>query len=523
VLSDSIIIGGITSSESRRVMDSVLSINVNYSITESTQLTIRFIDPNLRMAANNYFTVGRDLTYTAKAISPYLEDFGSIRKSAGANNGEFARRRTFFEMASVTVDQSGAFSPIWTVKARPKAIQQMKRDRKPKNIKGSGSQFVINACRKYGLYPVTQRTSKSYKINNAQGAQQATSVWDAMKSIADEAEFVMFEVDGVLYFGQEKWLINKWGTFISGGELKYSKEGKVLTNPDGTPQTKEIKRYIPFIYPPVPKLDSPLSSFRLIGIPTLTQSDNDAYIADGSLVCERKNGVRLRPGMTAKIIGVPNFLGEYLITDVSFQEQSTEAVAVTFRSPEKLEKDKIKEIRIGEIITPGHVAFPGYLESTAPLPLTVASNAGTFSVSEINPLPTKSQPMIYPRYPFSNEFVDESGNISLWNRPVSPFDTTTRTAATTTEPFVHYDSTKESYMVLEKVWCIGGVPQVISDEDAISKYETEGVNYGGFSNEEVAKQWIKYLYRAQEVILSKRFKNFEKIFQTDVNTSGLCP
>jgi hypothetical protein len=453
----SLSIADITSEQMREVFESVLSINVSYSITESSQITIRFIDPEFRMAQNNYFTVGRDLIYTQKSVSPYLTDTTErTRGPANINVGEFARRSMIYEMASVTVDQSAGNSPVWTVKARPKGIQQMKRDRKPKNIKGSGSQFVVNACKKYGLFPVVQRTNKSYKINNAQGAQQATSVWDAMKSIAEEAEFVMFEADGVLFFGQEKWLLNKWGTHASGGEPKVDRSGRVVRDADGAPQTTKLKRFIPFYWPPGSS-GSEIELFRLIGIPNLTQSDNDAYIADGSLVCERTNGVRMRPGMTVKMYGVPNFQGSYLVTDVSFTEESTEPVAVTFRSPERLEKDKIKDIQIGKRVESVYKVIPGYKEVTSPIAKSVTTLISRDFYEE-SPLPTASRPNVYPEPAFSKEFVVQQGNISLWNRPVSPMTETEE--PTTSKPFIYFQSSTESYVVLERVWCIDNTPQV---------------------------------------------------------------
>jgi hypothetical protein len=510
---DSIQIGSVTAQQMRQVFDSVLSIDVSYSITESTQITVKFIDPEFRMGQNNYFTVGRDIIFSSKSISPYLEDFYSItpdRKTAVY--GEFVRRSNIYEMASVSVDQSAGNSPVWTVKARPKGVQQMKRDRKPKNIKGSGSRFVINACKRYGLEPVTQRTNKSYKINNAQGAQQATSVWDAMKSIAEEAEFVMFEVDGFLYFGQEKWILNKWGTHASGGNSKFNREGRPILDEDGVPQITPIKRFIPFYWPPDSSFNPGSELFRLIGVPTVTQSDNDAYVADGSLVCERTNGVRMRPGMTVKIFGVPNFQGSYLVTEVSFKEEATDPVAVTFRSPEKLEKDRIRDIQIGKRVDSVYKITPGFKEVTVPTP--VSRTVPGVGILPVNPLPTASQPMIYPEPAFDPSFVAEQGNISLWNRPV--FD------ESTSQVFIYFEVSTENYVVLEKIWCISGVAQKLTESAAIDKYLIDDLHYGVFTNENAAKTWRKQLISAQDAIVEKRFKNLGSEVLRSI-AQGFCP
>lgn len=520
---DSIFIADVTSAQMREVFESILSIDFNYSITESSQVTIKFIDPQFRMAQNRYFTVGRDLIVTQKSVSPYLSDGTErIPQASNTKNGEFARRSMIYEMASVTVDQSAGNSPVWTVKARPKGIQQMKRDRKPRNIKGSGSQFVINACKKYGLTAVTQKTSKGYKINNAQGAQQATSVWDAMKSIAQEAEFVMFEVDGILYFGQEKWILNKWGTHATGGFQKVDSAGVPRFDSDGAPVMEPRRRFIPFYWPPGSS-DNPESElFRLIGIPTLTQSDNDAYVADGSLVCERTNGVRIRPGMTVKIFGVPNFQGNYLVTDVSFQEETTDPVSVTFRSPEKLEKDKIKDIQIGKRVQNVYKVIPGYKEVTSPIARSVTTRS-TIDAFEVSPLPTRLRPNVYPTPFFDAQFIVQNGNIDLWNRPVYPTPAGTNQEPKTTEPFIWYSMAGEVYFVLERVWCVGSSPFLLTEQEAITKFDADNLHHGSFSNEDAAKMWIRQLKSVQLAILPERFNFKDRNLLSGLIRVGFCP
>ena len=61
----------------------------------------------------------------------------------------------------------------------------------------------------------------------------------------------------------------------------------------------------------------------------------------------------LRPGMTIYVDGVPTFEDFYLITDVSFDHMSTTPVQISFRKPEREDKN-IVDIPLG-FIGPGVV------------------------------------------------------------------------------------------------------------------------------------------------------------------------
>lgn len=493
---NSIQIASLSTQQVQEIVEAITSLEVSYSIDEASQISFQVIDPQFKMAENGYFTVGREIIFTASTVSPFLVNrFGKFITDY-ADGGEFARASLFYEMASVTVGQNGSNSPTWTIKARPKAVQQMKRDRQPKNIKGSGSEFVQNAARKYGLFAITQNTNKSYKINSANGSQQATSTWDAMKSIADEAEFVLFEADGVLYFGQEKWLLNKWGTHSSGGNQLFDSRGRAVLDKNGNIRFRPYKRFIPISWPPgSSKLNE---DFRLIEIPNITQSDNDAYIADGSFNCERMNGTRMRPGMTVKFINIPNFAGEYIVTQVSYREQSTDPVSVSFRTPAKLEDEKIKDIAIGTVVDNIYKIYRG-TERDRAVPVA-AANVGTVRpVYRQSPTPTAARPMVYPAPNFDESFIIEAGNISLWDRPIY----VENRRAVTTRPFIHVDS--GDYVVLERVWCQGGSPALLSEAAAITKYGIDDLHLGKFSDESAARSWVEQLLQLAPIVIQKKF------------------
>jgi hypothetical protein len=100
--------------------------------------------------------------------------------------------------------------------------------------------------------------------------------------------------------------------------------------------------------------DSKLSRVLVpLQCPTFRRSDSDIYQVEGSLSLDRHNAMVLRPGMTIYVDGVPTFEDFYIITDVSFDHMSTTPVQISFRKPEREDKD-IVDIPLG-FIGPGVV------------------------------------------------------------------------------------------------------------------------------------------------------------------------
>jgi len=283
----------------------IISLKVSFTLDGASAITFDVVDPGFEMAQRNYFQVGQTVIYKSQNIR-------NLTKTAIGLAPEYWGYP--FEIADVTYEQTNGASPIVRIQAYTKAVQQMKRDRKPGVIKGSSSSFVENAARKYGLQFVGQKMTKSVNITTASGDKQADSVWDVIKRMAGENKFVCFEADGTLYFGSQKWLLHKWG----------------------------LEEY------------------------TVHKSENDPHETDGSCIVERTNGVRLRPGMTAYVGNVPFVSGNYLITSVEYEEMSPDPVSVQFRTPELTEKEikQIKQIEVGTIY-PGAIEFPSSFNNIA--------------------------------------------------------------------------------------------------------------------------------------------------------------
>lgn len=330
--------------------NNLLSLKVSYTLDEASALTFDIIDPGFEMTRNNYFQPGQTLIYKAATI----DDFSSNSLDAQSIYGETYYGYPF-EIADVQYAQSQGASPIVTIQAYTKAIQQMKRDRTEiGSIKGTGTAFVRNAAIKYGLEFVGEQTGKSQTITKASGEQQADSLWDVIKKLAGDAKFVCFESDGTLYFGSQKWLLHKWGV----EPYSFSKYD--------TKQQKNIQetRYRTFLsYPPYvdPFTKVANTKFILQQLPNIQVSINDPLEGNGSCIVDRINGVRLRPGMTAYVGEIPHVSGYFLITSVEFDELSPEPVAVNFRTIERLPKD-IKQIQIGQRWA-GKYKFPTNLYS----------------------------------------------------------------------------------------------------------------------------------------------------------------
>lgn len=315
-----------------KLYDNLLSLKVSYTMDEASALSFDIVDPGFEMAKLNYFQPGQTLLYKSKSIDDV--------SSPGTNMFGETYYGYPFEIADVSYAQSQGVSPIVSISAYTKAIQQMKRDRTEiGSVKGTGTAFVRNAAKKYGLEFVGEQTSKSQTITKASGEQQADSLWTVITKLAGDAKFVCFEADGTLYFGSQKWLLHKWGV----EKYIYKKYMKKLK------KTIDEIRYRTFLtYPPYidPQTKEANTKFILQQLPSMQQSINDPLEGSGTCIVDRLNGVRLRPGMTVYVGEVPYVSGYYLISSVEFEEMSPDPVSVNFRTVERQAKD-IKQIAVG--------------------------------------------------------------------------------------------------------------------------------------------------------------------------------
>jgi hypothetical protein len=360
-----LLFGDLATAQMAKVRESIVSLNVSYSTSMCTQLTIELIDPNFEMLKANYFIIGRDIIYRSKVVAT---------NSAVPELGEMNKDKLvhLFEIASVEVRPSPGSSPSISIQARTKAVQQMKRDKNPGNIKGTSSDYVYYVALFYGLTPIVQKTSKTRQITKASGDKQADSTWDVLTRLASDAKFMLFETDGLLFFCSMDYLYGRWG-------VMQIEHGGFYTNSKNEPVVSPCN-VVPLIWPPFSDQErtnlfingtidpnrqfpaglkaNPKNAGVLIpsAMPTLRRSDNDPFVVSGSASVDRTAGITLRPGMTLAIAGIPTFEDIYMISDISFNHYSGEPVSIEFTKPER-EGKYVQNYAVGP-------AFADYAQTT---------------------------------------------------------------------------------------------------------------------------------------------------------------
>jgi hypothetical protein len=296
--------------------ENLLSINVSYSMDLNPEISFEVLDNDYKMFENNYFVIRRDVSYRGRR----------------------------YEIAEVSVRPGPGGSPTVIVKARNKAIQQMRRDKRPGSVTGgSGYEYAANAARKFGLQFVGQRSAKTKSTFKARSSDGEESVWDVLTRTAGDNQFVVFEVDGVLVYAQQEWLLWKFGS-------------------SSTSETPP-KKFVPLLFLPgetgantnLGHLTVPASEvFELETWHDFTSSDNEPLAASGSCNVLMPQGGALRPGHTAVCGPYPTyFAGGYLITDVTFSEGSPTPAQVSFRTPEEPKDQKGKPLKTKAGTLPG--------------------------------------------------------------------------------------------------------------------------------------------------------------------------
>jgi hypothetical protein len=306
-------------------MNNIVSIDVDFGMDQNSQINIELVDPGYRMTELNYFVPRRDIWY----------------------------RGTRYEIADVSVGPGEGGSPRVSLAICNKSIQRMKRDKRSGSVSASSAyEYAGRAAKKFGLGFVGQQTAKTKNTFSTKTDSSEESVWDVLTRTAGDNQYVVFEVDGVLVYAQQEWLLWKFGLLNS---RVYNKTTKKTEN----------KKYVPLLH--IPTLGTELDlkflieegyiaqspdadtvtgkAFQLATYPSFETSDNDPLAASGSCEVLMPNGGQLRPGYTAMVGPEPNyFFGGYLITSVSFSEGSPDSAKVQFRTPEEPKNQQQKPI-----------------------------------------------------------------------------------------------------------------------------------------------------------------------------------
>lgn len=323
------------------ISDAILSVNVNYSMDSVSEITVRVHDSNFALSRSNYFSIGRHVWFRGYSMAQFG---GSSNTRPSSGN----RVWQLYEIGNATMSPGPGISPVWDLKLRPAGIQQLKRDKTPATIAGTGSNYVINAAQKYGLKAVAQHTVGGAETWKAQSEYEVKeSVWDVMRRVASDnrqeeghARFLLFEADGVIFFGTQRWLLGKWGSQAATRDVS-------LIDPDVTVSQMNTYNFVELAWPPR-RTGSPTDIFQMMSLPKITRTDNAPIATEGSVDLDRFNARALRPGMTIflNLKECPYYNGMYLITTVTFEHIGNNAVSISFRSPERLAKN-IRMLEVG--------------------------------------------------------------------------------------------------------------------------------------------------------------------------------
>lgn len=249
-----------------------LQLESSWSMDGASQIRFTVQDHKLQMLANRYFQVRRKVKYG----------------------------NSTFEIASLEVKQGDGQDPQLVIEARNAAIQAMKRDKNPGAYQGvSGTDYARIVADKFGLKFVGEPTSKKKAVIQTSTGTKQDSTWDVLTRSASEAEFVVFESDGTLYFASQEWLLGKWANLT----MNYPSSDK-----DG---------------------------LIFLEVPQCRRSEDDPLEAEFRATLARPNAKNLRPGMTVTLSGMYEFNGRYLINEVAYDEGVEEPVGIACRTAEK--------------------------------------------------------------------------------------------------------------------------------------------------------------------------------------------
>jgi hypothetical protein len=183
--------------------------------------------------------------------------------------------------------------------------------------------------------------------------------------------------------------------------------------------------------------------------------------------------------MTIKLGGMSDYNGYYLIDNVSFPDISPDPVSISFKKPQKEDKE-IKDLPIGE-------RGPQVIDITDQDGVT--SRTMTYDVTRagskffkqriykgIFPLPDGDHR--FDRYPIPTKGVFATGNVDLYGRPiiVVPGSDVKTTYSLTIYPWTEagVNNGKPFSLLLTPIWTVGGVPVELTQNQAIAKYESDG-------------------------------------------------
>ena len=358
----------------------VTGMQVSLTMDEVSQITFEVTDPGLLLADKNYWNIRRPVTYLGMQ----------------------------FEISAYDIRQGNA-GEIVRVEARNAACQKMKRN-KGANLftGGNATVYAATKAREVGLKFFGESTSEQATISQTSSTDSDESVWDVLKRLAGQYQFVRFETNNRLFFTSQKFLLGKYAvvdSYTTSGYFYTPIRWRTFPSPATTfkpeipaPSTSPILRrgsvgthvtYVQRVYNERAGFSLPLTgyfdgatelvtayiqiqnklsptgvvdaatwavirylgsgrevankgySIKALECPQCRKSDDDVNAAQISFQVDQGEGRAIRPGMTVRIMDIPDFIGDYIVTEVQWQEGTVGSVSVTARTPVEPEKPAV--------------------------------------------------------------------------------------------------------------------------------------------------------------------------------------
>lgn len=244
----------------KNIFDRISTMTFNFSTTQVTELVIELTDPKYEILKSGVFEKGTPIKYMNHNL-----------------------------LVSVIETTNLGLEGL-TIRCRPKFVAALRALQTPKNTGSnniSRSNWAISEFKLVGApYIVDPNTISGSPLSrdNTPAPQNfdlsdIPSAWSTLQRMAGESRFLFYEHEGVMYFGDPIWIVNKLGTMT----VNYGAT-------DGS---------------------------QTMGVPTFrTSVDTRDTSATILLPLSRINEAKLGRGLTLK--DFPYFSGTYMITEVTY-------------------------------------------------------------------------------------------------------------------------------------------------------------------------------------------------------------
>lgn len=268
------------------VQDQVVDAVLSWGVTEITQLSMTIVDPDFAIWRSALFELGTPMLYREPGMT------------------ELPLRVT-----SVTTDGGPAGTGGLTIAARSEGVYQLRRRRGKKVMrKASPTDFVKAECKAVGLKVVAQKSPQRAQVardlpqkgqEDLSGAARPSS-WTTFLRLAQELGFYCYEFGGTVYFGKPTWLIEQDDDPL-----------KVAMPLDGAP-AKLVAREIPTVS---------------------ASEDAEVPVEITGLAVGKERLAECRPGAAMKLLGLPPYNDNYLITTMSMPLLGNGPIDLTAATP----------------------------------------------------------------------------------------------------------------------------------------------------------------------------------------------